>query len=137
MFDAHWLREIFSQAGKEIHIRMGLEVLFEELGNNLNAHQQTNESAGLYSSNGILYSGLNEWIRATCINTGKYFQDLKWKKHTAERNVQHIKQCDILFMDTYPWIHTYYMCICSNMYYVQKHSRERQMPSSGTEVTSR
>ena len=47
MFDAHWLREIFSQVGKEIHIRMGLEVLFEELGNNLNAHQQTNESAGL------------------------------------------------------------------------------------------
>jgi hypothetical protein len=56
---------------------MGLEALFEELGNNLNAYQQRNESAGLYSSNGILYSGLNEWIRATCINTGKYFQDLK------------------------------------------------------------
>ena len=50
---------------------MGLEALFEELGNNLNAYQQRNESAGLYSSNGILYSGLNEWIRATCINTGK------------------------------------------------------------------
>ena len=60
MFDAHWPREIFSQVGKEIHIRIGLEALFEELGNNLNAHQQTNESAGLYSSNGILHSGLND-----------------------------------------------------------------------------
>ena len=77
MFDAHWPREIFSQWGKEIPIRMGLEALFEELGNNLNAYQQRYESAVLYSSNVILYSGLNEWIRATCINTGKYFQDLK------------------------------------------------------------